>query len=256
MYPQPTAPRGGHFFFQSDPSPQRQLLATSSSTFTSHTQHYYAPAGFFTFHPALGNIWVAFSDGRVYTWATEEVPQKPYNCGNTQNSWEKHLPILFSTRLSPGVRLLDAFRGNFEGIDDRDTFPLGTDTRGMSIRIHLLGYPSSTDVEKELKKLADRGGKDKVKKSKARSMQVSTKNYKAEAEPVTKSKLAQEVAKRVLWHIEDLKNNSDLFPFDDRVGGKWRLGEGFMRFENMTITALEKVSKGSWSPVIHIDKIL
>jgi hypothetical protein len=130
-----------------------------------------------------------FSDGRVYTWATEEVPQKLYNCGNTQNSWEKHLPILFSSRLSPGVRLLDAFRGNFEGIDDRDTFPLGTDTRGMSIRIHvgslhdrplrpthfcfkLLGYPSSTDVEKELKKLADRGGKDKVKKSKARSMQV------------------------------------------------------------------------------------
>ena len=40
--------------------------------------------------------------------------------------------------------------------------------------------------------------------------QLSTKNYKAQAEPVTKSKLVQEVAKRIEWHIEDLERNSDV----------------------------------------------
>ena len=44
-----------------------------------------------------------------------------------------------------------------------------------------------------------------------------------------------------------------LFPFDDRVDAKWRLGQGKMKFEYMVITRLEQVSAGSWSPVIHVE---
>ena len=40
--------------------------------------------------------------------------------------------------------------------------------------------------------------------------QLSTKNYKVQAESVTKSKLVQEVAKRIEWHITDLETNSDV----------------------------------------------
>ncbi|KAF9785721.1 hypothetical protein BJ322DRAFT_1107618 [Thelephora terrestris] len=234
---------------RSEPPPTARTSGLPACQCQMHTQQYRPPL------VILPSILPRVKPGSMVYPCLEKIPQPPYDCGKTQNNWEKSSPVLFSKWGYPGVRLLDAFRGKFEGIDDRDSFPLGANFSGISIRIHLPGYPSSTYVGEHLKWLASRGGKDKVN-SRARSMQVSTKNYKAKAEPVAKSKLAQEVAKRVLWHIEDLMNNSDLFPFDDRVEGKWRLGEGFMRFENMTITALEHVTKGSWSPVIHIDKVL
>ena len=41
--------------------------------------------------------------------------------------------------------------------------------------------------------------------------QLSTKNYKVPPEPVTKSKLIQEVSKRIRWHtITDLETNSSV----------------------------------------------
>ncbi|KAF9643951.1 hypothetical protein BDM02DRAFT_3122703, partial [Thelephora ganbajun] len=83
-------------------------------------------------------------------------------------------------------------------------------------------------------------------------MQLSTKNYRASPDPVTTSKLIQEVAKRIQWHIADLEANSDLFPFNNTVGEKWQLGRGRMKFEHMVITGLNHVSSGSWSPVIYI----
>ncbi|KAF9791155.1 hypothetical protein BJ322DRAFT_1017718 [Thelephora terrestris] len=192
----------------------------------------------------------AMSALMVYTSAREEVPQLRYTYGDTRKGWYKKPPVLFSRFGKSGVRLPNAYGVNFE-VDEGDSFPFGTNIRGITIRIHFPGYPSSTDVEKTLKELAKQG-----RRSKARSMQVSTKDYRVKAEPVTKRKLAQEVSKRVKWHIEDLMNNSDLFPFDCGVEGKWCLGEGLMKFEYMTITAIENVSSGSWSPVIHVDKFL
>ena len=42
------------------------------------------------------------------------------------------------------------------------------------------------------------------------SGQLATKNYKTKRDPVSKSKLVQEVSKRIRWHISDLENNSDV----------------------------------------------
>ncbi|KAF9649063.1 hypothetical protein BDM02DRAFT_3114380 [Thelephora ganbajun] len=84
-------------------------------------------------------------------------------------------------------------------------------------------------------------------------MQLSTKDYKASPGPVTKSKLVQEVAKRIQWHIADLEANSDLFPFDLQVDERWRLGQGRMKVEHMVITGLINVSSGSWSPIICVE---
>lgn len=99
--------------------------------------------------------------------------------------------------------------------------------------------------------------------------QLATKNYKATPEPVTKSKLVQEVSKRIKWHISDLEANSSvswqsplpywfadaeqIFSFDDRVDQKWRLGQGLMQFDRMMITGLVNVSAGSWSPIIWVE---
>ena len=86
---------------------------------------------------------------------------------------------------------------------------------------------------------------------------------------MTRSKILQEVCKRIDWHIKDLLQYANvgyylahcshgstdvggLFQFDEGVGEEWRLWEGAK--ERMTILRLEKVSKGSWSPIIVIDR--
>jgi hypothetical protein len=116
----------------------------------------------------------------------EAVPQPPYTCGNTQKDWEAKPPIYFFTKDRPGVKLLNARDGMFEGVNDRDQPPFDAVCRGITIRIHVgsyghwvcdnnspcfqfPGYPSSTDVERELK---HSGG------TKARSMQVCEGSWK------------------------------------------------------------------------------
>jgi hypothetical protein len=108
------------------------------------------------------------------------IPQPPYECGNTQKVRVRGPPILFFTRDNLGVKLLDAQEGMLEDVNDRDQPPFDADCRGITIRIHVgpydhrvsdnsspyfqfPGYPSSTEVEKALK----RSGR-----AKARSMQV------------------------------------------------------------------------------------
>ena len=86
---------------------------------------------------------------------------------------------------------------------------------------------------------------------------------------MTKSELARGVSKCIRKYIADLEANSDvsfwsplshrfadaeqLFPFNDEVDEKWRLGQGRMKFEHMTITNLDHVSFRSWSPVIYVE---
>jgi hypothetical protein len=108
------------------------------------------------------------------------VPQSPYKCGNTQKHWVPKPPILFFTRGYIGVNLYNALEGMFEGVEERDEHPFDATCQGITIRVHVgsychwvsdnssscsqfPGYPSSTDVEKLLKR---RGG------DKARTMQV------------------------------------------------------------------------------------
>jgi len=156
----------------------------------------------------------------------------------------------------PGVKLVDALERRFEGIDNRDDFPFGEDCdfNGITIRIHFPGYPSSTEVEKKLNELVK--DPDGDRKTKAKSMQLSTKNYKKPRGPATRSKLVQEISKRIYWHIGDLLANADLFPFDDGVGEMWRLdSEQGIKLEYMTITGLDNVSGGSWSPILWIDRL-
>jgi len=173
----------------------------------------------------------------------EKIPQHHYKCGNTQKREQKQ-PIIFSKNGRPGVKLVDALDKRFEGVDDRDGCPFGEDCYGITIRIHFPGYLSNTEVERVLK-ISGR--------TRAKSMQVSTKDYRAERRPVNRERLVREVSKRINWHIEDLLKHGDLFPFDDRVGEKWRLGQG-MKLEDMTVTGLDNVTHSSWSPVIWIDR--
>ncbi|KAF9649065.1 hypothetical protein BDM02DRAFT_1982801 [Thelephora ganbajun] len=178
------------------------------------------------------------------------VPQHPYKCGTAQKNWDRKPSICFLARRSPGVRLIDALRGNFEEMDDKDHFPFDAYCTAITIRVHFRGYTSSTDVEKILKEQGEIDGR-----ATARSMQLSTKNRgrKVPTDQMTKGELVKEVSKRIWWYISDLEKNGDLFPFDDRVDEQWCLGQGRMKIERMVITELVHVSSGSWSPIIYVE---
>jgi len=65
------------------------------------------------------------------------VPQLPYVCENIQKNWTQKPLVCFSMRGRPGVKLLDALDGKFEGIDNGDDFPFDINYRGITIRMHV-----------------------------------------------------------------------------------------------------------------------
>jgi hypothetical protein len=65
-----------------------------------------------------------------------KVPQLPYKCGNTQGSWEQKPPILFFEWGCLGMKLSDAAKEDFKGMNNRDDSPL-EEKRGITIRIHV-----------------------------------------------------------------------------------------------------------------------
>lgn len=66
-----------------------------------------------------------------------QVPQIQYTCGNTQKDWTPKPVILFSTKGELGVKLIDAFRERFEGMDGRDDCPFEACIRGITIRMNV-----------------------------------------------------------------------------------------------------------------------
>ncbi|KAF9649058.1 hypothetical protein BDM02DRAFT_1981895 [Thelephora ganbajun] len=240
------------------PSPEHPLTSNASDIAQGYSRS-------FTAHPIPGMIAELEHDGTVVKvygpplesialngpdfalwWEDSRVavPQHPYRCGTTQKNWGRKPSIYFLTRHSPGVRLFDALHGNLE-MDDKDDFPFDACCTAITIRIHFTGYASSTNVEKILKGQGGSNGRET-----ARSMRLSTKVLTGQ---ITKGKLVKEVSKCVWWHISDLEKNGDLFPFDDRVDERWRLGQGRMKVEHMVITGLVNASYGSWSPIIYIE---
>ena len=64
------------------------------------------------------------------------VPQPPYMCGNNQKDWSQRPPILFFKWGRLGMKLCDAVKKEFKGMDGGDDSPLDN-KRGITIRIHV-----------------------------------------------------------------------------------------------------------------------
>ena len=64
------------------------------------------------------------------------VPQLPYRCGNNQKDWDQKPAILFFKWGRLGMKLTDAVKREFKGMDGRDDPPFD-DKRGITIRIHV-----------------------------------------------------------------------------------------------------------------------
>jgi len=57
-----------------------------------------------------------------------------------------------------------------------------------------------------------------------------------------------------LVHLVSLKSKPqrEPYPVGESAPREWKVGEGFMRLENMFLVRLDSVSKGSWQPEIWV----
>ncbi|KAF9778395.1 hypothetical protein BJ322DRAFT_496195 [Thelephora terrestris] len=143
------------------------------------------------------------------------VRQKNYEVACKQK-WDKLPDIVFTVGGVDGMKLTQAMDAYFPGPDDRD-LPMFTDGKvgsSISCRINFEGpYKASGEAK-----------------------QITTSNYKREKGRITKKRLADYTAKRIKAYLEELRVAGTPYP---------------ICFEDMILTRLIHVSKGSFQPEIR-----
>ncbi|OSD02980.1 hypothetical protein PYCCODRAFT_279134 [Trametes coccinea BRFM310] len=169
---------------------------------------------------------------------TPLVPQPDYR-PHTQSDRRRYVeqatlegPILFWTMYPDaqgrphktlGMPLSDALNCRFMALVGRDD-PMFED-RGpsVSIRINWPGYAPW-------------------------SRQIPTRDFRSPPQPVTRSKLARNVAKTVLRFIQE----NGLRPMDDNAQHVWRVGDGHIVLDDLMLVGLQHVSMGSWQAHLRL----
>ncbi|KZV68960.1 hypothetical protein PENSPDRAFT_633727 [Peniophora sp. CONT] len=138
------------------------------------------------------------------------------------NKVQLHDPICFNTTdpAVVGIGLSDALAGKYQQLDDRDDRLFQQSGPSVSIRISWAGcYPSW-------------------------SRQIPTRDFKNPPGPVTRSKVAKNVARSVQRFIDEM--NTRALEEDSDIG--WAVGRARngIVLEDLALVRLENVSKGSW----------
>ncbi|KAF9785292.1 hypothetical protein BJ322DRAFT_1108747 [Thelephora terrestris] len=141
------------------------------------------------------------------------VTQTKYYPETAQKSQEHLPPVDFTVQGNAGIRLTDALNMNFSHLDGRDDlmFVEGDAGPSVSLRIDFQGHKSGS------------------KKAK----QISTMNHKKNRGPITRQKLAHDVAKIIGAHLQ------------------W--ASFHVVFEDMYLVRLHQVSHASWQPEVWYD---
>ncbi|OBZ74214.1 hypothetical protein A0H81_05854 [Grifola frondosa] len=155
----------------------------------------------------------------------ELVPQKPYR-PHTQSDRRRYVeevqleePIMFFMQ-SPdgcGISLRDALNSKFMHLVGRDD--LMFEGRGPSVSIRLM-WPGYAQW----------------------SRQIPTRDFRSPPGPITRSKLAKNVAKTIQRFISDMQNR----PMEDDAEARWRVGPAFIKLDDLILVGLQHVSMGSW----------
>ncbi|KAL0059086.1 hypothetical protein AAF712_014217 [Marasmius tenuissimus] len=82
------------------------------------------------------------------------------------------------------------------------------------------------------------------------SRQIPTKDFRTPPGPITKAKLAKNVAKCVQRFILERQSQR----LEDESDGRWRVGTspGTIRLEDLVLVSMHHVSMGSWQPQLRI----
>ncbi|KAG1867274.1 hypothetical protein DFJ58DRAFT_769234 [Suillus subalutaceus] len=157
------------------------------------------------------------------------VPQQLYNVGTTHAfhfTTGSGMPVVFNVAEGAGIplqlllhRQTIQLQGGNDSISD-----MSGDT--ISIRIEWPGYKSFTK-------------------------QIASKDWKKTRSPNTRERLAMKVAGAVQSFFKK-HANTPCDPPDSR----WRIGPNGIRFEDLALVSLHRVSQGSWQPklcLLHND---
>ncbi|EIW58688.1 uncharacterized protein TRAVEDRAFT_37540 [Trametes versicolor FP-101664 SS1] len=133
-------------------------------------------------------------------------------------------PILFFTQGSTlGIPLRDALASRFMHLDGRDD-PMFAD-RGPSVHIRLV-WPGYAHW----------------------SRQIPTRDFRSPPQPVTRAKLARNVAKTIKRFIIEMTDRR----MEDEAEAKWRVGGRHIRVEDLVLVGLQHVSMGSWQAHVRV----
>jgi len=154
---------------------------------------------------------------------SHKIPQRPYK----QKQWDytpvKSIP--FYVNGFPGVNMGAALRKIFTALEGRDDLVLQDVGTAFSCRFLFPGYPPN------------------------KSPQISTKFWNKGRDPITRSKLAYHIARKLKQYSDSMSSSHIM---DASTHEQWRIGEGFMHLDNMFLAKLESVSKGSYQPEIWV----
>lgn len=84
------------------------------------------------------------------------------------------------------------------------------------------------------------------------SRQIPTRDFKSPPGPITRAKLAKNIAKNVDRFIQE-KSKSNI---EDDSDGQWRVGPGGIKLDDLVLVSLHHVSRGSWQPHLRLRRPL
>jgi len=157
------------------------------------------------------------------------IPQKVYR-PSTQSHSRRYVTesisetaIMFYTKTPKGcgIPCRDALASKFSNLVGRDDRMF--ENRGPSVSIRLLwpGYSSW-------------------------SRQIPTRDFRSPPQPITRSKLAKNVAKTIQRFINEMKEK----PLEEDAYSQYRVGPRHIMIEDLDIIGLQQVSMGSWQ--VHL----
>ncbi|KAJ7695079.1 hypothetical protein B0H17DRAFT_931005, partial [Mycena rosella] len=86
------------------------------------------------------------------------------------------------------------------------------------------------------------------------SRQIPTKDFRSPPGPITRAKLAKNVAKCVQRFIQERHGQ----PMEDDADARWRVGPGpnQIKLEDLILVSIHHVSMGSWQPHLRLRRPL
>ncbi|KIM68015.1 hypothetical protein SCLCIDRAFT_13717 [Scleroderma citrinum Foug A] len=122
-----------------------------------------------------------------------------------------------------GIALEDALRFRLKNLQDKDDPMFEGCGPSVSIRIEWPGYRPWTK-------------------------QIPTMDFKTPKGPITRAKLAKNIANCIRRFVEWAEKQS----MEADADRKWRVGRKYIKMEHLMLVSLHHVSKGSWQPQLRL----
>lgn len=176
--------------------------------------------------------WKAIRDQAIIVTGTAVyIPQsiyQPYTEADRVRYIEKadlKEPIIFKTAHPDqwGIALEDALRAKMKDLLDKDDNMFENCGPSVSIRLQWPGYRAWTK-------------------------QIPTMDFKSPKGPITRTKLAKNIANCVKRFIEEKEKER----MDLEADRRWRVGTRYIRMEDLILVSLHHISKGSWQPQLRL----